>query len=113
MEKHAPCLDKNCGHCCNPVKVDIRNTGEPPTDKDGKKIFILRNEVLAPETAVDSVRLKTFDCTNFDSITKRCLDHENRPDLCRNSTCIPDPLGDIDEQHRKVTTENFIKIFPR
>jgi Fe-S-cluster containining protein len=113
MERHAPCLDKNCGHCCDPVRVDIKNQGEPPTDKNGRKIFTQREEILIPETSPDAVRLKTFDCVNFDSITKKCLDHENRPDLCRNSTCISDPDGNIDDQHRKVTTEKFIKIFPR
>lgn len=113
MEKHAPCLDKNCGHCCSPVKVDVRNSGEPPKDKNGKHIFIPRNEILVPETAPDTVRIKTFDCVNFDSVTKKCLDHENRPDICRNATCISDVLGDIDEQHRKVTEEKFIKIYPR
>lgn len=112
METHAPCLDKNCGHCCDPVKVDVRNVGDLPKDRNGNDIFILRNEILAPESQVDTTRLKTFDCKNFDQITKKCLDHENRPDLCRNATCISNPEGDIDEQHEKVTRERFIKIFP-
>ena len=38
MEKHAPCLDKNCGHCCDPVRFDIRNTGDLPKDK---KVMLL------------------------------------------------------------------------
>lgn len=113
MEKHAPCLDKNCGYCCDPVKVNIKNSGELPKDKNGKDIFIPRNEILTPESRIDTDRVKTFDCKNFDPITKRCLDHENRPDMCRSATCISDPEGNIDEQHKKVVSENFIKIFPR
>lgn len=113
MEKHVPCLEKNCSHCCDPVRIDTKNTGEPPSDKNGKKIFTQRREFLVPETLPDIVRLKTFDCINFDPVSKKCLDHENRPDLCRNSTCISDVDGDINEQHRKVTTEKFIKIYPR
>jgi Fe-S-cluster containining protein len=112
MEKHAPCLDKNCGHCCDPVRVDTRNIGMPPTDKLGKKIFTPRIEILRPASNPE-IAIKTFDCVNFDPITKKCLDHENRPDMCRTATCVTDPNQDIDEQHRKVTTENFIKIFPR
>lgn len=55
----------------------------------------------------------SINCVNFDPETKMCLDHENRPDLCRNSTCISDPSDSLDEQYKKVTTEKFIKIFPR
>lgn len=113
MENHAPCLDKNCGYCCEPVKVNVRNHGDLPKDKQGNDIFIPRNEILVPESRPDTDKVKTFDCKNFDSITKKCLDHENRPDICRNATCISEPNGNIDEQHKKVIFENFIKIFPR
>jgi Fe-S-cluster containining protein len=113
MENHAPCLDKNCGYCCDPVKVNVKNHGEPPKDKNGNDIFIPRIEFLIPESRPDTDRIKTFDCKNFDPITKKCLDHDNRPDMCRNATCISDPNGNIDEQHNKVVSENFIKIFPR
>lgn len=44
MEKHAPCLEKNCGHCCDPVKVDVKNVGELPKDKnEGKYLFLEKN----------------------------------------------------------------------
>ncbi len=113
MERHAPCLDKNCGHCCDPVKIDTRNIGSIPKDKNGRDIFIPRNEILIPESNPETVKIKTFDCVNFDPITKKCLDHENRPDICRSSTCISDESGNIDEQHKQVTSEKFIKIYPR
>lgn len=113
MEKHGPCVEKKCGFCCDPVRVDIKNKGEPPRDKKGNEIFISRNEILVPYSRPDTDKVKTFDCKNFDPITKKCLDYENRPDMCRTATCITDPNGNIDEQHRKVTSENFIKIFPR
>lgn len=112
MEKHAPCLDKNCGYCCDPVKIDTRNIGQPPTDKQGKVIFTPRKEILRPINSPE-IAIKTFDCVNFDPLTKKCLDHENRPDLCRNSTCVSDPDGNVDEQYRETTSQKFIKIFPR
>ncbi len=44
MEKHAPCLEKNCGHCCDPVKVGIKNVGQLPKDKnEGKYLFLEKN----------------------------------------------------------------------
>lgn len=113
QNKHGPCEDKNCGYCCDPVRIDTRNIGQPPTDKLGRVIFTPRNEILRPRSSPETA-VKTFDCKNFDPSTKKCLDHENRPDLCRNSTCITDPEGDIDEQHKKATNpKKFIKIFPR
>ena len=107
---YKPCLDKNCGHCCNPVRVDVKEQGEPPKDKNGKTIFISRNEILVPETHPDTVRLKTYDCINFDQESKICLDRKNRPDLCRRSSCIHDINGDIDAQYRKTVDEKFIVI---
>ena len=46
-------------------------------------------------------------------INKVCLDYDNRPEICRDSTCIKDEKGDIDEQHKKETEQKFIKIFPQ
>lgn len=86
--------------------------GLPPTDKLGKVIFTPRNEILRPHDNPD-IAIKTFDCANFDPVNKKCLDHENRPDLCRNSSCTTDPSGNVDEQHREVTSQKFIKIIPQ
>jgi Fe-S-cluster containining protein len=111
--KHGPCEEKNCGYCCDPVRVDTRNLGEPPLDKLGRKIFTSRGEILRPKENPE-ITIKTFNCVNYDSVLKKCLDHENRPDMCRNSSCIEDQKGDIDKQHDKATSPNkFIKIFPR
>ena len=108
--KHGPCLDKNCGFCCDPVRVSAKAQGQPPTDKKGKVIFRDRYEVFAPLNRIDTERIKTYDCVNFDSVTKKCFDHENRPDLCRNSSCITDTSADIDEQHAKTIEETFVPI---
>lgn len=110
--KHGPCLDKNCAHCCDPGRIDTRNIGQPTTDKLGNAIFTPRNEILRPLDNPE-IAIKTFDCKNFDPVTKMCLDHENRPDLCRNSSCITNPEGDIERQHQEATSKRFIKIFPR
>ena len=102
MEKFGPCQDKSCGHCCDPVKIDIKSQGNTPTDKNGKDIFIQKEEILAPEMTIEKTRLKTYVCINYDSVNKVCLDYENRPDICKSSTCITDENGDIDSQHKKL-----------
>ena len=47
--KPGPCLEKSCSFCCNPVKV-ARFFPEKriPVDKNGKKIWEKREELLIP-----------------------------------------------------------------
>jgi Fe-S-cluster containining protein len=108
--KHGPCEDKNCGFCCDPVKIRVGVPVEIPKDKNGNPIWKDRNEIIAPEDKIDTTRIKTYDCVNFDKSTNKCLDYENRPDICRNTSCITDKNGSIDEQHEKVTKVNFVKL---
>ncbi len=110
---HAPCTDKNCSFCCNPVKINkkaIVNGLELPKGEDGNSLWKERGEIIAPEEAIEKVKIVTFDCVNYDKDTGKCLDYENRPEICRNTTCIKDQTGDIDEQHKKATEVKFIKI---
>ncbi len=114
MEKvHSPCLELNCSHCCDPVKIESRRSFdmELPKDKEGKDIWIKRQEVLKPENNPE-VSITTYDCKNFDIVTGLCLDHENRPNICRNTTCITDETGDLVAQQKKMANEKFIKIIP-
>lgn len=113
FNKHAPCTDKNCSFCCNPVKINKRaiiNGLELPKDKNGNDIWKEREEILVPEDMIEKVKIVTFDCLNYDKDTGKCLDYENRPDLCRGTTCIKDELGDIDKQHKEFTEIKFVKI---
>lgn len=113
FNKHAPCLDKNCSFCCDPVKINqraVRSGFGSPKDKNGNTIWKETGEVFAPEERIDTDRVVTFDCVNLDKDSGKCLDYENRPEICRNSTCIRDVNGDIDDQHRKVTEVKFIKL---
>lgn len=113
FNKHAPCTDKNCSICCNPVKVNqkaIINGLELPKDKYGNNLWKDRGEILAPEDKIEKVRVITFDCVNYDNVTGKCLDYENRPDICRGTTCIKDKNGDIEEQYKRETEVKFIKL---
>ena len=112
MNNHGPCLDKNCGYCCDPVKVNAKVKIDIPKDGHGADLWVKRDEVLIPELRVDTDRIVTYDCKNFDPITRKCLDHEGRPDICRTASCISDPHGNIDEQHKKVIETKFIPIRP-
>lgn len=111
--RHAPCTDKNCSICCNPVKMNQRaiiNGLELPKDKEGNDLWKSRGEIIAPEDRVEKVRIATFDCVNYDKDTGKCLDYENRPDICKDTTCVHDENGDVDEQHKKATKIKFVKL---
>ncbi len=112
--KNAPCLEKGCSFCCNPVAIDerqIKNIGEEnlPADKNGDSLFSSRKEILYSKKNPDSTKFMTFNCKNFDSNTGLCRDYENRPDLCRNTSCINvDSVKSVDEQ-RKDFIDQIIK----
>ena len=107
-----PCIEKKCSYCCNPVKVDRFFPEEKiPTNEKGEKIWKQRKGLLAPESQIDRVRLKSYDCTNFDSLTGKCYDYENRPDICKHTSCIDKKSEkSVDEQHKKLTDDKLIEI---
>jgi len=111
-EKFGPCIEKGCCWCCQPVKVDkILAESELPKVKEGKVIWKKRDEVLIPENDIEHGRVKTYDCKHFDETTGKCKIYEDRPDICKNTTCIDEKSEkSVDEQHRKVTEQKFIKI---
>ena len=114
MEKEhklGPCTDKNCSWCCDPVKVHQFFPDEKiPVNAKGEKIWKERNELLIPENS-ETMRLKTLDCINLDKETGLCKDYENRPEICKDTSCIdPNSKESVDEQHAKQTGEKFIKL---
>jgi Fe-S-cluster containining protein len=112
IKKSEPCLEKNCSWCCNPVKiVKFFPESKIPINKKGEKIWKKRNEILIPENEIDTVRLEAYDCDNFDNEIGKCKDYENRPEVCKNTSCIKDELEEgVDEQHKKFINQKFITI---
>ncbi len=78
------CQKHGCSDCCSPVK--LRGYAVIELEKIGKP-FVSTGEIYIPESRPDTVRLHTFECLNFDSENGRCLDYENRPEICRNTKC--------------------------
>jgi Fe-S-cluster containining protein len=111
-EKSGPCIEKKCSDCCDPVKVhQTFPDAKIPVDEKGEKIWKGRDEVVIPESGIDHVKLKTFDCEKLDKETGLCKDYENRPDICRNSSCIsPESSESIDAQHTRHISEKYITI---
>ncbi len=111
-EKFGPCLEKNCSHCCDPVKVGrFFSEEDVPINKDGNKIWMGKNELLVSVDVPDGQKLKTYNCVNFDAQTGKCKDYNNRPEICRNTSCVSaDSTESIDEQHTKFVGEKFISI---
>ena len=110
-EKHGPCTDKNCSECCNPVKTKRFMPPELiPKDKDGNDLWKKRRELLVPVDNPEE-KLETYDCKNFDRKTGKCLDYENRPNICRGSGCIdPDSSESKENQFKKLSEKKFFKI---
>lgn len=82
-----------------------------PKDKDGNQIWKDRKEIVTPSNETERVRLKTFDCELLDSDTGRCKDYENRPEICRHTSCID--MGSSkrsDEQHQEAVEKEFLVL---
>jgi Fe-S-cluster containining protein len=110
-EKWGPCIEKECHFCCKPVKVRRFFPDENiPVDKEGNKIWIENNELLAPEKHPDSIRLRSFECLKLNEKGK-CGIYEDRPQICRNTSCIESNSDEgTDEQHKRFVNEKFFKI---
>lgn len=111
--KSGPCLNKNCSFCCNPVKMDtrvLRSGFVLPTNLKGEQLWTPTGEIIASEEKFEKERIATFVCKNFNEQDGKCFDYENRPNVCRNTSCIKDESGDIDAQHKAMTEVSFIKL---
>lgn len=111
--KKSPCLEENCSWCCDPVKIESRfkvMASELPKDKNNKTIFQDTYEVWVPEKNPDSGRLRIFTCNNYNKDTGKCENYENRPNLCRNTSCVDPKLNEsISKQRKKLTETKFFK----
>lgn len=116
MNKIGPCLEKNCSWCCDPVRIGrSKREGfadfKEPTDKNGDDIWKETGEFLIPESHPETTLIKTFDCINHDKENNRCKDYENRPDICRSTSCINENSDkSVDEQHCESVNAKFFKI---
>lgn len=82
-----------------------------PKDKDGNPLRIAKDELRAPEIDIDTKRIQIYECLLYDKDKKICSDHENRPNICRNTSCVDkDSDATIDKQHERYTKINFIKM---
>ncbi|MFH1129291.1 MAG: YkgJ family cysteine cluster protein [Patescibacteria group bacterium] len=108
----APCIEKKCSACCDPVKVDrFFQDDEIPVDENGNKIWKEWPELLIPEDEIDITKLKSYDCLKLDKSTGKCRDYEKRPPICKRCSCIKkDSKESIDEQHKKLAKKKFIVI---
>jgi len=109
--KKGPCIDKNCSYCCDPVKVSSFFPERLiPKDSTGKVLWKEKG-FLTSAGVVDGLKLKSYECLNFDKKSGLCKDYDNRPDICKNSSCIDENSDkSIDEQHKKMVEEKFIAI---
>lgn len=94
------CLKHGCSDCCSPVK--LRGYAVIELEKIGKP-FVDMREIHIPESRPDTVRLRTFKCLNFNDKTGRCLDYDNRPEICRNTKCGAFYTTDKEQQEKIVS----------
>ena len=80
-----------------------------PLGKDGRPLWRERAEILIPTDRIDTDRLQTYDCKNYDRDSGQCLDYVDRPDICRNTSCIDsDSSEGEDVQFDRVVRQEFI-----
>ena len=82
-----------------------------PKNDEGEELWTKRPEILAPESLPD-IKIYTYNCKNFDNQSGQCADYDNRPNICRNTTCISDPNGDLAQQQKKMVKQEFLEVKP-
>lgn len=82
-----------------------------PTDKNWNPIRIILPEIRAPEKHIETIRLELYTCIYYDKKKKICKNHENRPNICRNTSCFDPECSDtLDKQYENLVASTFIKI---
>lgn len=102
-----PCLKYNCSYCCNPVKINCLANVVIHLP------FVEMKEIIIPLEYIETVRLKTYHCINFNLKTGLCKDYLNRPEICRNTQCLLFQTGTVQKQKiivNKIKSEKFIRI---
>jgi len=75
--------------------------------------FIDTGIILIPRMHPDTVRLKMYLCKKYDEELGLCNDYDNRPVICRNTTCSAFDTSDVNEQQKIISdikSEEFYKI---
>lgn len=110
-EKFGPCKKLNCSWCCDPVKIGPRSKHAPnelviPKDKNDEDIWVRRNEEWRPEADHETLVVDTYDCKKFNRETGLCDDYANRPEICKNTSCVSEKLESSEEEQRKKFVES-------
>jgi len=114
--KYWPCQERNCGRCCDPVKISFRKGMTfpdflMPLDSKWNSIRIPLQEIRAPESNIDTIRIAVYECLLYDKKNKLCKDYNNRANACRNTSCIDKNCqNSIDEQYKNMIETSFIKM---
>lgn len=109
-DRPAPCLEKDCHECCDPVLMQKNfPDNKIPRGSDGGEIWTKREETWIPENE-ETVRLQPFDCKKFDSKTGLCQDYENRPEICRITTCVNGSADNTETLQKETEKQSFFKI---
>jgi len=101
MTEKNPCLKFGCSECCKPVKMR-KGFKQHVGDKIKDLPFDERGEIWIPENHPDTVKIETYNCRLHDEKTGKCLDYENRPEICRNTTCAAFDTNDKNEQRQAI-----------
>jgi Fe-S-cluster containining protein len=104
------CQKYGCSECCNPVKVK-EGFGERHKESLNGFPFRKRDEIWTPHESVDGIKLEVYDCENYDKEKGVCTDYENRPEVCRNTTCDAHQMTDEAEQKKIIESikgEEFV-----
>jgi len=107
--KKTVCEKYNCSECCNPIKVhSLSDFGKNVSFWQERK-----GVLFAPESNVETVKLRIYDCDNLDKKTGLCKDYKNRPEICRNSRCKALETKDQREQAKiikEIKNQKFVEI---
>ena len=107
--KKWPCIEYNCSWCCDPIKVHPWT--KIPKSKTWEDLRQLLDEIRIPKKHPDTVKLLTYKCSLYNALKKLCDDYENRPEICKNTSCIN--IGsniDEEEQYKNTILEEFYKV---
>ena len=107
--KKWPCIEEKCWWCCDPVKVHVWT--KIPKSKTWEDLRELLDEIWIPKKHPDTVKLLTYKCNLYDTLTKLCNDYENRPEICKNTSCISTNSNNEEKkQYEDFTSEKFYKL---
>lgn len=103
--QEAPCKERWCSFCCDPAWIVWRYSPDVSkiTDTTWKQIWKyiwMRPSKKNPDTQ----KIWLYECLLFDKTMGKCKAYEQRPDICRNTSCINSESDkSIDDQYEEFT----------